>query len=137
MIRRLFKNIKEYFNSIFNSQKIKLLEETTTVASNTEPKTNNSEKNSKEENVFETFFDNGKEKKDFFIVYENVKNGVIKLEELMIDDLIKVQLMMKSELECIDEKINISEDELNSLNYKINMFNEDNKRYYEKLENNS
>lgn len=55
----------------------------------------------------------------------------------MIDDLIKVQLMMKSELECIDEKINISEDELNSLNYKINMFNEENKRYYSKLENNS
>lgn len=34
--------------------------------------------------------------KDFFIVYDNVKKGVIKLEELMIDDLIKVQLVMKT-----------------------------------------
>ena len=55
----------------------------------------------------------------------------------MIDDLIKVQLMMKSELDCIDEKIYISEDEVNSLNNEISIFREDNKRYYAKLQNNN
>ena len=136
-IKRLFKIIKDYFNSIFNRQKVKLIEETTTITSDTELEVNDSEKNRKEENVFNSFIDNEKEKKDFFIVYENVKNGVIKLEELMIDDLIKVQLMMKSELDCIDEKIYISEDEVNSLNNEISIFREDNKRYYAKLQNNN
>lgn len=136
-IKRLFKIIKDYFNSIFNRQKVKLIEETTTITSDTELEVNDSEKNRKEENVFNSFIDNEKEKKDFFIVYENVKNGIIKLEELMIDDLIKVQLMMKSELDCIDEKIYISEDEVNSLNNEISIFREDNKRYYAKLQNNN
>ena len=136
-IKRLFKIIKDYFNSIFNRQKVKLIEETTTITSDTELEVNDSEKNRKEENVFNSFIDNEKEKKDFFIVYENVKNGIIKYEELMIDDLIKVQLMMKSELDCIDEKIYISEDEVNSLNNEISIFREDNKRYYAKLQNNN
>ena len=36
--------------------------------------------------------DKEKEKKEFFIVYENVKKGIINLEDLMIDDLVKVKI---------------------------------------------
>ena len=134
--KRLFKIIKDYFNLIFYKQKVKLIEETRTITGNTELEINNPEKNRKEENVFNSFVDNEKEKKDFFIVYNNVKKGVIKLEELMIDDLIKVQLMMMSEMDCIDEKIYISENEVNSLNNEISKFREENKKYYAKLQNN-
>lgn len=133
-IKRIFKIIKDYFYSIFNKQKVELIEETTTTSNSTEPKINSYEIKEKEEKEPNNSLDNNK---DFFIVYENVKNGVIKLEELMIDDLIKVQLMMKNELDCIDEKINISKDEINSINNKIDTFQEENKIYYAKLQNNN
>lgn len=133
-IKRIFKIIKDYFYSIFNRQKVELIEETTTTSNSTEPKINRYEIKEKEEKEPNNSLDNNK---DFFIVYENVKNGVIKLEELMIDDLIKVQLMMKKELDCIDEKIYISEDEINSINNKIDAFQEENKIYYAKLQNNN
>ena len=58
-IKRLFKIIKDYFNSIFNRQKVKLIEETTTITSDTELEVNDSEKNRKEENVFNNIFDYG------------------------------------------------------------------------------
>ena len=133
-IKRLFKIIKDYFYSIFNRKKVELIEETTTTANSTEPKINSYEIKEKEEKELNNSLEN---KNDFFIVYENVKNGVIKLEELMIDDLIKVQIMMKNELACIDEKINISEDEINGINNKIDTFQEENKIYYAKLQNNN
>ena len=45
--------------------------------------------------------------------------------------------MMKNELACIDEKIKISEDEINSINNQINTLKGENKRYYEILKNNN
>ncbi len=133
--KRVFEIIKNFFNSIFNKSKIKLIEETTMISNyDWESEFNNYELI----DIPEKEFNNSQEdKKDFAIIYENVKNGVIKLEELMIYDLINIQLMMKNELACIDEKIKISEDEINSINNQINTLKGENKRYYEILKNNN
>ena len=70
-IKRLLKIIKDYFNLILNRPKVKLIEETRTIINNTELEINNSEKNRKEENVFNSFIDSEKEKtKTVFTRYE-------------------------------------------------------------------
>lgn len=53
----------------------------------------------------------------------------------MIHDLIKVQLMMQSELDHVNDKIHISEDEINELNNNIFYFRQNNDMYKEKLKN--
>lgn len=118
-IKKLLEIIKRYLIQLFNKQEIKLIEENTIIQND-----NNS-------------VENEKEKKDFFIIYENIKKGVIKPEELMINDLIKVQLMMKNELNCINEKIHMSEDEIAEMNYEVINLKKDNKIYATRLQKNN
>jgi len=68
-------------------------------------------------------------------LYKNVKNGTIKITDLMINDLIKVQLMMQKESNILDEKIEKIEDELLELDAEIAILKKD-KEVYEKMANN-
>lgn len=58
------------------------------------------------------------EKEEFLEIYENVKNGLIPLESLLISDLIKVQTMLIEEGQIYDEKINERKSELANLRIK-------------------
>lgn len=105
-IKKIFNKIKTYFMQIFNKKDIKLIESNSQALENFQKQNNNFVKDSYKEN-------------DFLVVYNNFKKGIIKPEELMINDLIKVQLMMKNELNYIDDKITISEDEIREINNNI------------------
>ena len=132
-IKKIFITIKEFLNSIFNKSKVKMLEEKSNVTDNAAPLDNKQIENieidsllnetEKEEIGLNDFIYTETDKKDFFRVYNNIKNGIVKLEDLMIDDLIKVQLMMKSELDIIDRRIDTTEEELKFLNTEINSYN--------------
>lgn len=114
-IQKIFNKIKIYFMQLFNKKDIKLIEESSQALDDFQPRKH--------------------EKNDFFIIYNNLKKGIIKPEELMIHDLIKVQLMMQSELDYVNDKIHISEDEINELNNNIFYFRKNNDMYKEKLKN--
>lgn len=121
-IKEFFKKIKNYFIQIFNPKSIKLIEANT---SNDKQKILTLDDVNKEE----------QEKEDFFILYKNVKNGTIKITDLMINDLIKVQLMMQKESNILDGKIKKIEDELLELDTEIAILKKD-KEVYEKMANN-
>lgn len=121
-IKEFFKKIKNYFIQIFNPKSIKLIEANT---SNDKQKVLTLDDVNKEE----------QEKEDFFILYKNVKNGTIKITDLMINDLIKVQLMMQKESNILDEKIEKIEDELLELDTEIAILKKD-REVYEKMANN-
>lgn len=121
-IQKIFNKIKIYFMQLFNKKDIKLIEESSQALDDFQPRKND-------------YTENNHEKNDFFIIYNNLKKGIIKPEELMIHDLIKVQLMMQSELDYVNDKIHISEDEINELNNNIFYFRQNNDMYKEKLKN--
>lgn len=66
------------------------------------------------------------EKKEFFEIYKKVKNGTIKLENLMINDLIKVQMIMQQEKEFLDNKIYEEEKKIEEDNKKISKMQKNN-----------
>lgn len=110
-IKKIFEKIKRYFKRIFNRQNTKLIEEST--INNVNKDINNDE-----------FIDEKKkQKEEFFTLYNNVKNGTINVNNLMINDLIKVQFMMQKEIGILDEKINQKENEVNVQNTEINILN--------------
>lgn len=121
-IIEILKKIKNYFIQVFNPKSIKLIEANT---SNDKQKILTLDDANKEE----------QEKEDFFTLYKNVKNGTIKITDLMINDLIKVQLMMQKESNILDEKIEKMEDELLELDTEIAILKKD-KEVYEKMANN-
>lgn len=121
-IKKIFKKIKNYFVQIFNFKSIKLIEST---VSNDKQKVETLDKVNKEE----------QEKEYFFTLYKNVKNGTIKITDLMINELIQVQIMMQKESNILDEKIEKIEDELFKLDEEIAILKKD-KEVYEKMANN-
>lgn len=121
-IIEFFKKIKNCFIQIFNPKSIKLIEANT---SNDKQKILTLDDVNKEE----------QEREEFFTLYKNVKNGTIKITDLMINDLIKVQSMMQKESDVLDEKIGKMEDELLKLDTEIAVLKKD-KEVYEKMANN-
>lgn len=121
-IIEFFKKIKNCFIQIFNPKSIKLIEANT---SNDKQKLLTLDDVNKEE----------QEREEFFTLYKNVKNGTIKITDLMINDLIKVQSMMQKESDVLDEKIGKMEDELLKLDTEIAVLKKD-KEVYEKMANN-
>lgn len=110
-IKKFFEKIKNYFIQILNFNNIKLIE----------ANTSNNKQNiltNKEE-----------QEKDFFTLYKNIKNGTTKTTDLMINDLIKVQLMLQKEANILDEKIEHVEDELLKLETEITTLKKDRKDY--------
>ena len=118
-IKEFLKKIKNYFIQIFNKQSIKLIEANTSSAI-------------QEEITLDEVKNEEQEKEEFFTLYKNVKNGTIKITDLMINDLIKGQLMMQKEVNIFDEKIEQIEDEVLELDTEIAILKKD-KETYEKI----
>ncbi len=118
-IKEFLKKIKNYFIQIFNKQSIKLIEANTSSVV-------------QEEITLDEVKNEEQEKEEFFTLYKNVKNGTIKITDLMINDLIKVQLMMQKEVNIFDEKIEQIEDEVLELDTEIAILKKD-KETYEKI----
>ena len=110
-IKKIFEKIKRYFKRIFNRQNTELIEESTINHVN------------KDISNDELIDEKKKQKEEFFTLYNNVKNGTINVNNLMINDLIKVQFMMQKEIGILDEKINQKENEVNVQNTEINILN--------------
>lgn len=92
-ISKLFEKIKIFLNNIFGRQNKLLLGENNNLQENDLSKIDN-------------------DKEEFFEIYENLKKGIILLDDLMINDLIKVLAISKEELNIKDNKINDLENEL-------------------------
>ena len=118
-IKEFLKKIKNYFIQIFNKQSIKLIEANTSSVV-------------QEEITLDEVKNEEQEKEEFFTLYKNVKNGTIKITDLMINDLIKVQLMMQKEVNIFDEKIEQIADEVLELDTEIAILKKD-KETYEKI----
>ena len=80
-------------------------------------------------------FSSEQQKKDFLITYNNVKKGIIKLDELLFSDAIKVRLMMQEEIGILDNKIKSTKNEIENLNFQKNMLTKEKQYYYEKYKN--
>lgn len=66
------------------------------------------------------------DKKEFFELYKNVKNGKVSMDNLMLNDLIKVLLMMKNEVLVYDDKIKSRETDIIDLDTEIKMLEREN-----------
>ena len=124
IIKKLLEKIKIYLNNLFNRQNIKMIEATTS----NESKEDTSNENAKE--------DRDAEKDNFFHIYNNVKNGTIKTTDLMINDLVKVMLMMQKEANIYNEKINNSEKQILDLETEINVLERQNQNLKQELNTN-
>lgn len=124
-IKKIFERIKNYLNNVFNRKNIKLIEANTRVIQN--------ESNSNE--IYEEQIETDKE--EFFTVYKNLKSGKIKITDLMINDLLKIQLMMQKEIDIMDEKIEGLENELIELDTEKSVLEKDNQIYVRKLQDNN
>ena len=107
--------IKRIFCNIFKNKRTLMLTEG---ISNTNEDISNDDINY---NLISSSFLDKQDKSDFFLVYENVKNGIIKLEDLLPTDMIKVQLMMQEEIELLKEKTFDIENQINNLNTERNI----------------
>lgn len=119
-IKSIFERIKNYLNNIFNRKNLKLIEANTRVIQN----------ESKSDEIYEEQID----KEEFFIIYKNLKSGKIKITDLMINDLIKVQLMMQNEMDLYDSKLDVLEDEIADLNTEKNILIKENEMYLKKIQ---
>ena len=109
--KMLLEKIKKYFNMIFNNKNVKLIE---------------ADYNTNTEVLIDEVQTEEQEKNDFFDIYNNVKNGNIKITDLLINDLIKVQSMMQKEVDYFDKKIEMIEDENLKMNTEINILKNEN-----------
>lgn len=114
---KIFEKIKNYFNNVFNRKNIKLIEDNTRVIQN------ESDSNEIYEEQLET------NKQDFFTVYKNLKAGKIKITDLMINDILKIQLMMQKEADIMDEKIEGLENDLVKLDTEKSKLEKDKQIY--------
>lgn len=117
---KIFEKIKNYFNNVFNRKNIKLIEANTRVIQN------ESDSNEVYEEKLET------NKQDFFTVYKNLKAGKIKITDLMINDILKIQLMMQKEVDIMDEKIEGLENDLVKLDTEKSKLEKDKQIYVKK-----
>lgn len=111
----LLAKIKEYFKRFLKQKHTLLLEEN---------KQLEAEKTEEDE----------EEKKGFFELYHNVKNVNISIENLMINDLIKVLLMMQNETNIYDKKIKNKKDEILKMDTEISALKKANDIYTKRLQ---
>lgn len=88
-----------------------------------------------DDNLISSFSYEQQDKKDFFITYNNVKNGIIKLDELLFTDMIRVQLMMQEEIGILDNKTKSIENNLENLKVQKSILVKEEQYYSEKLKN--
>lgn len=75
-------------------------------------------------NELESVFSNSEfeplhSKEDYLLMYNNIKKGIISPNELMLDDLIKVMMLMYEEVNILEQKIEDEELELQQLDIEI------------------
>ena len=80
-------------------------------------------------------FSSQQDKKDFLIMYKNVKNGIIKLDELLFNDMIRVQLMMQEEIGILDNKTKSIENNIENLKVQKSILAKEKQYYSEKYKN--
>ena len=80
-------------------------------------------------------FSSQQDKKDFLIMYNNVKNGIIKLDELLFNDMIRVQLMMQEEIGILDNKTKSIENNIENLKVQKSILAKEEQYYFEKYKN--
>lgn len=128
-ILNYFKKIKKIFYSFFKNKRTLMLTEG--IANTNEDISNDNNIN---DNLISSSLLDEKDKSDFFIVYENVKNGIIKLEDLLLTDMIKVQLMMQEESELLNKKTSNIENQIKNLNTERNILEKEEQYYIKKQE---
>ncbi len=116
ILRKFFEKISELIKKIFKKDNIMLLQESTSVEDDDIIDNNISDNTNIKD-----------EKQNFFEMYENFKNGKIDIENIMINDLIKVLMMSQKELNICDEKLNFVENEFIKLDNELNILKEENK----------
>lgn len=77
-------------------------------------------------------FSSQQDKKDFFITYNNVKNGIIKLDDLLFTDMIRVQLMMQEEIGILDNKTKSIENDIENLRVQKSILEKEEQYYINK-----
>jgi len=98
---RLLRILKYFFKKIFKNNKQLALKESN---DSIDFKFND---NIKDDLQIETSIkEKNQNKKEFIVLYMNVKKGLIKLEDLMIPELIKILSMSEEEIKILDSKIN-------------------------------
>ena len=100
---RIIERIKQIIKKIFKKEEIFLKSKETEYEKDFKNTINN--------------MDNQKE--EFFELYKNVKNGTVKLDNLIINDLIKIQLIMQQENKFLDSKICENKKQIEELDEKI------------------
>jgi len=121
-IKELLEKIKYYLKKILKKEDVLLISESVDIEAKIE------ENSTKTEDI-------ELEKRDFFRIYENVKKGIISMDTLMIDDLIKVLQMMQNEVLVYDDKINNCKNNIINLETEINILEKENETMKMKLKN--
>ena len=87
------------------------------------------------DNLISSSMFTAQDKSDFFEIYENVKKGIIKLEDLLITEMIQIELMMQEEMKLLNKKTSVIENQMINLNTTKNMLKKEEQYYYEKYKN--
>ena len=98
-IKKIINKIKEFLNNLIGNTSTPLL----------------NEYNYQDEEVEYNRLDYQEEKKYTLELYENIKNGYVEIDDLMINDLIKILMLEQEELNIQDLKIEKLEEEINQL----------------------
>lgn len=118
-INQIFEKIKNFLNKLFRKKDILLLVEN----------------NIQQEEIIED--NKQEEKEEFFELYENVKKGIVSLDDLMITELIKILSISQEELNIKDREGNKIEIEIAEMNKEINMLKREKNIYLEKMYSNN
>lgn len=71
-------------------------------------------------------YENVEDKKEFFEIYENIKKGIISLEDLLVTDLIKVLAIMQEESQICESRIEEQKSENLKLEQEIKILKAEN-----------
>ena len=112
-IKEILEKFKNFLKRLLKRENILLISESSEIQPNTKVE---------EDMIIDTEID----KKEFFELYKNVKNGKVSMDKLMINDLIKVLLMMKNEVLVYDDKIKSRETDIIDLDTEIKMLEREN-----------
>ena len=135
---KIFEKLKEFFAKLFKRKDVKLIEASNEVKGSSVVESEISQAEV-ERPITENETPTIKKECDrqIFVVYENVKKGIVKLDDLMIDDLIKIQLIMESEVAVLNKKIRSNESEIQNMQQEIALLTSQNEKYERMLQNNS
>lgn len=112
-IKEILGKFKNFLKRLLKRENILLISEFSEIQPNTKVE---------EDMISDTEID----KKEFVELYKNVKNGKVSMDNLMINDLIKVLLMMKNEVLVYDDKIKSRETDIIDLDTEIKMLEREN-----------